>query len=437
MRFLNSVKSLYAAVAILILTLGLGTYVDMQNEAMQARNLEVNTSLERMVRLNQELTNMLVIAALKQSALGMASYDTVNANLKQTMSTVIEVTKTQSSSQEILGLRNSLYQLREKENMAVQMITLDKWDGASDILFGDDYQLSKKTYEVDSEAAIGAVMGELVATAQRFDRIKEAALGLRIGALVLLVWIGLMFSRRLRADVAEQKRLRDEITVAYRDMEARVLERTADLEATTQRLAVENEERAKSDQRIRLILDSAGEGIVGVDASGRGVFFNQVATRLLGYGAAEMVGVELHRLIHHQRADGSPLPEEECPMHLACAQGLDRKVSGEVLWRKDGSAFLSEYSVTAIRDDQGHHSGAVVVFRDITEQRRNQQELQERMDELQRFNRLTMGREDRMIALKQEVNALLQAQGLAKKYRSADEQTALPATAEIEQGGAL
>ena len=437
MRFLNSVKSLYAAVGILILTLGLGAYVDFENEAMHARHLEVNTSLERMVRLNQDLTNMLVIAVLKQNALDIASYDTVNANLKQTMSTVIEVTKTQSSSQEILGLRNSLYQLREKENMAVQMITLDKWNAASDILFGDDYQLSKKTYEVDSEAAIGAMMGEMVATAQRFARIKDAALGLRIGALVLLVWIGLMFSRRSRADVTEQKRLRDEITVAYRDMEARVLERTADLEATTQRLAVENEERAKSDQRIRLILDSAGEGIVGIDAQERGVFFNQAATRLLGYSAAEMIGVELHRLIHHQRADGSALPEEECPMHQACAQGVDRKVSGEVLWRKDGSAFPSEYSVTAIRDDQGHHGGAVVVFRDITEQRTNQQELQERMDELQRFNRLTMGREERMIALKQEVNALLQAQGFAKKYHSADEQTALPTTAEVEQGGAL
>lgn len=437
MRFLNSVKSLYVAVGILVLTLGWGVYVDVENETLHARRLEVNIGLERMVRLNQELTNMLAIAVLKQSALGTASYDTVKDSLQQTMETVTEATRAQGFAQEIASLSGTQGQLRGIEGKVISLINDDHWDKASELLFGDGYSLTSKTYAVDSEAAIGAVMGELAATAQRLEQLRYVALGLRGAALVLLVWIGVMFSRRSRADLAEQMRLREEISVAYRDVEARVLERTSDLETTTQRLALENEERAKSDQRIRLILDSAGEGIVGVDASGRGVFFNQVATRLLGYGAAEMVGVELHRLIHHQRADGSPLPEEECPMHLACAQGLDRKVSGEVLWRKDGSAFLSEYSVTAIRDDQGHHSGAVVVFRDITEQRRNQQELQERMDELQRFNRLTMGREDRMIALKQEVNALLQAQGLAKKYRSADEQTALPATAEIEQGGAL
>lgn len=417
MRFLNSVKSLYAAVGILILTLGLGAYVDIENEAMHARNLEVNTSLERMVRLNQELTNMLVVAVFKQSALGAASYDTVKADLKQTMTTVIEITKTQSFSQEIVSLSTSQDQLRQKENMAVQLISLEKWDAASDILFGDDYMLSKKTYEVDSEAAIGAVLGELAATARHFGRVRDAALAFRVGALVLVVWIGVMFSRRSRADVAEQKRLRDEIAVAYQDMEARVLERTADLEKTTQRLAVENEERGKSDQRTRLILNSAGDGIFGVDTEGRVVFFNDAAASLLGYSAPEVVGREIHSMIHHLRADGTPLPSQECPMFVACANGLNQKVSGELLWRKDGSSFLSDYSVTPIVDTQLGHAGAVVVFRDVTEQRNNQRELQQRMDELERFNRLTMGREDRMIQLKQEINTLLEAQGRARKYR--------------------
>lgn len=418
MRFLNSVKSLYAAVGILILTLGLGAYVDIENEAMHARNLEVNTSLERMVRLNQELTNMLVVALFKQSALGAASYDTVKADLKQTMTTVIEITKTQSFSQEIVSLSTSQDQLRQKENMAVQLISLEKWDAASDILFGDDYMLSKKTYEVDSEAAIGAVLGELAATARHFGRVRDAALEFRVGALVLVVWIGVMFSRRSRADVAEQKRLRDEIAVAYQDMETRVLERTADLEKTTQRLAVENEERGKSDQRTRLILNSAGDGIFGVDTEGRVVFFNDAAASLLGYSAPEVVGREIHSMIHHLRADGTPLPSQECPMYLACSQGNQQKVSGEVLWRKDGSSFLSDYSVTPIVDKQLGYSGAVVVFRDVTEHRKNQRELQQRMDELERFNRLTLGREDRMIQLKQEINALLEAQGRAKIYRA-------------------
>lgn len=366
---------------------------------------------------------MLVIAVLKQNALGTASYDTVNADLKQTMATVIEITRARGFTQEIISLRSSQDQLREKENMAVQMIALDKWDAASDILFGDDYMLSKKTYEVDSEAAVGAALTELSTTAQRFGRIKDAALALRVGALVLLVWIGVMFSRRSRADVAEQMRLRDEIAVAYRDMEARVLERTADLETSTQRLAAENEERVRSDNRTRLLLGSVGEGIFGVDTQGRGTFINAAGAQLLGISAEEILGQDIASLIHHSRADGSPLAPQDCPMHVLHAlSGQPRTASAEVLWRKDGTHFFSEYSVTPFMDEKGQPSGAVVVFRDITEQLKNQQELQERMDELRRFNRLTMGREDRMIALKQEVNALLQAQGLDKKYRSADEE---------------
>jgi PAS domain S-box-containing protein len=245
-----------------------------------------------------------------------------------------------------------------------------------------------------------------------------------------------MFTRRSRADLAEQKSLRDEITLAYQNMEARVLERTADLEKTTQRLAQENEEREKSDQRTRLILNSVGDGIFGVDLQERGVFFNDAAIRLLGYSAEELMGHEIYRIIHHLRADGSALPEQDCPMHLACAQRQEKHASGEVLWCQDGTSFISQYSVTPIVDSQGNNSGAVIVFRDITEQRKDHNALQERMDELQRFNHLTIGREERMIALKQEVNALLQAAGMAPKYRSAEVNEAL-ATSENSEGGAL
>jgi PAS domain S-box-containing protein len=434
MRFLNSVKSLYAAVAILFLTIVLGFFVDVRNEAMHAQHLELNTSLERMIRLNQDLTNMLVIAVLKHNDLGTASYDTVKSDLKLTMTTVAGLTQTQGFAQEIMSLSTSQEQLRQREAMAIQLISIENWEAASDLLFGQDYTLAKKTYEVDSEAAVSAVMGELATTAQRFTHLRNGALALRVVALLLLIWVGVMFSRRSRAALAEQKRLRDEVTLAYQDMEERVKERTVDLEKTSQRLAVENEEREKSDQRTRLILNSAGDGIFGVDTGERVTFFNAAAARLLGYSAIELMDREIYRIIHHMRADGTPLPPEQCPMHLACAEGVYKRVSGELLWRKDGSHFLSEYSVTPILDEQGGHSGAVVVFRDISEQRRNQQELQQRMDELERFNRLTLGREDRMIQLKQEINALLQALGRDKKYRDSEASVANPAPVAGETG---
>ena len=417
MRFLNSVKSLYTAVGILFLTVGLGFYVDIENEAMHARHLEINTGLERMVRLNQELTNMLAIAVLKQSALGSASYGTVRGDLDLTMKTVADLTRQQNLLQEISALSDAHGSLRTVEESVIKLMSADDWTEATRLLFGDAYVLARKTYEVDSETAVGAVKGELAAIAERFGTIGMAALALRIGALLLLVWVGVMFSRRTRADLAEQMRLRHEITQSYEAMEQRVRERTADLEASTRRLAAENEERMRSDARTRLILNSAGEGIFGVDAEERVIFFNDAAAALLGYSADELIGKGIHAAIHHSYADKTPYPQEDCPMYHACVHGESKQISGEVLWRKDGSGFLSEYSVTPIPDDKGGSAGAVVVFRDITERKNSQDELQRRMDELERFNRLTMGREERMIQLKREFNALLEGLGKEKKYK--------------------
>ncbi len=422
MRFLNSVKSLYTAVGILFLTVALGAYVDFENEAMHARHLEINTGLEKMVRLNQELTNMLAIAVLKQNALAGASYDTVRSDLDLTMKTVADLTQQQNLLPEISGLIGVHGRLRVMEEHVIKLMSADNWTEATNILFGDEYVLARKTYEVDSETAVGAVKGELAATVERYGTIRTLALALRVGALLLLLWVGVMFSRRTRADLAEQMRLRDEITKAYEAMEERVRERTADLEASTRRLAIENEERMQSDAPTRLILNSAAEGIFGVDAEERVIFFNDAASRLLGYSADELIGKEIHAIVHHSRADGTPYPREDCPMVHACTHGQGKQVSGEVLWRKDGSRFLSEYSVTPISDGKDGGAGAVIVFRDITEQRNNQEELQRRMEELERFNRITMDREGRMIQLKREYNSLLEGLGREKKYKVYEEE---------------
>ena len=95
---------------------------------------------------------------------------------------------------------------------------------------------------------------------------------------------------------------------------------------------------------------------------------------MLGYGEGELVGRCIHGLIHHSRADGRPYPEEECPMRAAFTQGAVHRVEDEILWRKDGSGFRTEYAANPILVE-GKLIGAVVVFTDITETR----EMEERM----------------------------------------------------------
>lgn len=417
-NLLSSTTSLYIAVGILFMTIALGTYVDIENEAMHVRHLGISTNLEKIGRLDQELTNMLVMALYEQNSLRTASYDSVNGDLARTIKSVSELTKTEKFQQEISALSEDRSALITIEGNVIKMMGEDKWDEAKRVLFGEEYVLAKKTSEIDSQMAVSVVTGELDTTAKRFSRLRMVAMGARIGALLLLLWVGVIFSRKTRSDFAEQVRLRDEISVAYEGMEERVRERTADLEETTSRLAVENEERLKSDARTRLILNSAGEGIFGVDTEERVTFLNDAAAELLGYRGDELIGKEIHGIIHHSFIDGSPYPKIDCPMLHACSQGEERHISGEALWRKDGTQFLSEYSATPISDDIDGLAGAVIVFRDITERKRTEEELRLRMEEMERFNRLVVGREERMVQLKKEINELLEEMGREQKYKT-------------------
>ncbi|MEW6261490.1 MAG: PAS domain S-box protein [Thermodesulfobacteriota bacterium] len=343
-------------------------------EDMHVQHLETNLGLEKMVRLSQELTNMLLVAVLDRNILRVASYDTISNELQETIKAVVNLTKTQSSSQEMAALSASYGQRQALEVNVITLMKAEKWNEAREAMFGDTYVFIRKTNEIDIETAVGAVMGELSATALRFSKIRKAALGTRIGALLLLLWVGAMFSRRNRADLAEQVRLRKELAVAYEALEQRVLERTSDLEARTRQLASENEERLKSEARTRLILESAGEGIFGVDAEGCLLFINTAACDMLGLSKVEIIGKNMHELIHHSFADGSPYPVEVCPMNKSITHGEVYKVSDEVLWRSDGTYFQVEYTSSPIRNDEAV-TGAVITFRDVTERKEAEEQL--------------------------------------------------------------
>ena len=395
MRFFNSVKALYSAVGILFLMLVLGHYLDVQNEAMNSRHLQISIALERMIRLDQELTGMLSLAVVENNELRVTRYETVRQDVEAAIQKVIDLTKDQSVTQEISALREGHKKTSDIEEIALQKMRAGSWKEAKDILFGDDYVSAKKTYEIDSETIPGVVLGEIAAVENRFNRIKSAALAARIGALCLLLWTGIMFSRRTRADLAEQVRLQAEISGANKFLEERVQERT---------------------EELRLLLHSAGEGMFGVDAAGQVTFINPVALNLLGFAEEEMIGQDVHGLIHHSHEDASPYTKEDCPIFTTCTLGTQNQATNEVLWRKDGRSFPVEYTSTPILKD-GKVMGAVVTFRDVTERRQAEKELTAHMKELETFTRLTIDREEKMIELKEEINNLLEKTGTEKKYK--------------------
>lgn len=141
----------------------------------------------------------------------------------------------------------------------------------------------------------------------------------------------------------------------------------------TERKRTEETVRQLSLQR-ELILNSAGEGIYGLDLEGRMTFINPAAARMLGWQPEELTGKMLHGVTHHTRPDGSPYPHQECPIYAAFRDDEVRHIDTEVFWRKDGTSFPVEYTSTPIREGE-RVVGAVVTFRDITERRKSEEAL--------------------------------------------------------------
>ncbi|WP_250679131.1 PAS domain S-box protein [Geomonas sp. Red32] len=173
--------------------------------------------------------------------------------------------------------------------------------------------------------------------------------------------------------------------------------------------------------RHRLILDSVGEGICGLDLEGNVTFVNPAAAKMLGFRPAEMEGKPLHNLISDGSEEGAR-PEPGAVIRTLLKWN-NQGVVDDDFRRRDGSSFPVEYVTTPLMVDS-RMVGAVLVFRDITERkgaeeaiRKLNEELEERVrertaeleqtnGELARMNKLFVGRELRMVELKARIREL-------------------------------
>jgi diguanylate cyclase (GGDEF)-like protein/PAS domain S-box-containing protein len=144
--------------------------------------------------------------------------------------------------------------------------------------------------------------------------------------------------------------------------------------------AIDISERVRAQQTVEqlrseleLILNSAGEGIITLNARGEHTLVNPAARQMLGYAADELLQRDSHSLWHHSRADGSPYPEEECPIFQTLQDGEERRSDTEVFWHRDGSCFPVAYVCTPIRR-AGEIDGVVVLFEDITQRKQAEEE---------------------------------------------------------------
>ncbi|HCW93461.1 MAG TPA: hypothetical protein DHM44_07245, partial [Flexistipes sinusarabici] len=137
-------------------------------------------------------------------------------------------------------------------------------------------------------------------------------------------------------------------------------------------------------ERISLLLNSTAEGIYGIDLEGRCTFCNTSALALLGFDDNnQVIGKNMHELVHHTRADGTEYPESECRIFQAFKAGEGTHADDEVMWKSDGTSFQAEYFSYPIRQD-GDIIGCVITFWDITQRKEDEEELKNLKDDLER-----------------------------------------------------
>ncbi len=178
-------------------------------------------------------------------------------------------------------------------------------------------------------------------------------------------------SDRLAAFEAKRRRkdgtmLDVSLTIStIRDLEGKLLG-TATIERDITPLRKAMQTLQDREERLRLLMESSGEAIYGIDLEGKCTFANRACTKILGYqDGEEILGNNMHELVHHSHKDGTKYEVDKCPIVQAVRTGKSVHVTHEVYWKVNHTPFPVEYWSSPIR--RGNEIvGAVVVFEDST-----------------------------------------------------------------------
>ncbi len=177
----------------------------------------------------------------------------------------------------------------------------------------------------------------------------------------------------IRTDITSRKRIESALQKAKDELEMRVVERTGELLGVNAQLESELEERQRTQSALKwlsrqneLILNSMGEGLCGLDKSGKITFVNPAAAKLLGYLVTELIGQPIDIILPTAKSDETPYTLTDCQIYESIRDASVHQVTNKVFRRKNGSSFPVEYVSTPIQE-QGAVMGSVVTFKDITD----------------------------------------------------------------------
>ena len=147
------------------------------------------------------------------------------------------------------------------------------------------------------------------------------------------------------------------------------------ISAVIKRVTAEREKAQLADW-FRLLLESTGEGIFGIDRNGECTFINGAAIQMLGRAREDLIGQSIHDALHAFHANGTSYISGACPMNRAALYGEASRTVDEVFWRTPSECFPVEYSSNPIFHAGDLH-GAVITFSDISERKRTEAKFQQ------------------------------------------------------------
>ncbi|MEO7383473.1 MAG: chemotaxis protein CheB [Novosphingobium sp.] len=288
------------------------------NEEFQSSNEELETAKEEMQSINEEIQTVNAEMASKNEQLTI-----VNSDLKNLLESAEVAT------------------LFLDEHLRVRNFTR----GLTDIFHLRDTD-------------VGRPITEIVSLLEYSELKRDVATVLRdlimIERQVTLKDAGMSFILRLRPYRTIDNVI-DGVVLTFLDI--------------TSREAIDAALRETQDY-LRLLIDTVADAVYCVDTEGKTTLCNAAFLKMLGFADhADVVGLNLHSTINHSRADGTPYPEDDCPICRTAKTGESCHRDDETFFRFDGSRIPVEYWTRPIIYE-GELKGAVCTFMDITERRK-------------------------------------------------------------------